>query len=179
MPSIRTPVAATLLSDAIRHLNCAFCPPAPAGRLTVEVMQPPELPDHAVPACDRATEAGRDGRVITTSREGPARGDNVGKCSAVRANLKDHSVEGGFSVEVIFEGQLQAGARGNRDSGRDQFGVTNGAWIGREGIIRRAVRSRRRSYPRRFRASGGCRPSRRQGRSRHRVEILCENGGRV
>ena len=36
--SIRTPVAETLLSDAIRHFNWMFCPLAAAGRLIVESM---------------------------------------------------------------------------------------------------------------------------------------------
>ncbi len=38
MSSILTPVAATLLSEAMRHFNCAFCPLAATGSLIVLVM---------------------------------------------------------------------------------------------------------------------------------------------
>jgi hypothetical protein len=46
--SILTPVAETLLSDAILHFRLTDWPTAAAGRVTVEVMYPPELPDHAM-----------------------------------------------------------------------------------------------------------------------------------
>jgi hypothetical protein len=46
--SIRTPIPALLLSVAIRHLSWMLCPLAAAGRLTVVVMYPPELPVHAM-----------------------------------------------------------------------------------------------------------------------------------
>jgi hypothetical protein len=48
MVSILTPVAETLLSDAILHFRLTDWPTAAAGRVTVEVMYPPELPDHAI-----------------------------------------------------------------------------------------------------------------------------------
>jgi hypothetical protein len=46
--SILTPVADTLLSVAILHLSCIDWPFAAAGSITVVVMYPPELPDHAI-----------------------------------------------------------------------------------------------------------------------------------
>jgi hypothetical protein len=46
--SILTPVAETLLSDAILHLRLIDWPFADAGSITVEVMYPPELPAHAI-----------------------------------------------------------------------------------------------------------------------------------
>jgi hypothetical protein len=46
--SILTPVAETLLSDAILHFRLIDWPLAAAGSITVEVMYPPELPDHAM-----------------------------------------------------------------------------------------------------------------------------------
>jgi hypothetical protein len=42
-----TPVTAILLSDAILHLRLIIWPFAAGGRVTVEVMYPPELPDQA------------------------------------------------------------------------------------------------------------------------------------
>jgi hypothetical protein len=46
--STLTPVAETLLSDAILHLRLIVWPPAAAGSITVVVMYPPELPAHAM-----------------------------------------------------------------------------------------------------------------------------------
>jgi hypothetical protein len=45
--STLTPVAETLLSDAILHFRLIIWPLAAAGSITVEVMYPPELPAHA------------------------------------------------------------------------------------------------------------------------------------
>jgi hypothetical protein len=45
--STLTPVAETLLSEAILHLNRIDWPFAAAGKFTVVEMYPPELPDHA------------------------------------------------------------------------------------------------------------------------------------
>ena len=45
--SILAPVPETLLSVARRNLKTTFCPFADAGRLTVVVTNPPELPVHA------------------------------------------------------------------------------------------------------------------------------------
>src|SRR6187455_317749 len=42
--SIQAPAALTLLSVARRHLITTFCPFAAAGKLTVVVINPPELP---------------------------------------------------------------------------------------------------------------------------------------
>jgi hypothetical protein len=46
--STLTPTPATLLSDAILHLRRIDWLLADAGSITVVVMYPPELPDHAI-----------------------------------------------------------------------------------------------------------------------------------
>jgi hypothetical protein len=46
--SILTPNPATLLSVAILHFSLMLWPLAAAGRFTVEVIYPPELPVHAM-----------------------------------------------------------------------------------------------------------------------------------
>src|SRR5881396_3164439 len=48
MPSMRQPWNATLVSLAIRQRSLMFCPAALAGRFTVVVIKPPELPLHAI-----------------------------------------------------------------------------------------------------------------------------------
>ena len=47
MESTRQPWTATLLSLPRRQRSTIFCPTAAAGRFTVVVMKPPELPVHA------------------------------------------------------------------------------------------------------------------------------------
>src|SRR5437867_170077 len=48
MPSIRQPWNPTLVSLAMRQRSLTFCPAAAAGRFTVAVIKPPELPLHAI-----------------------------------------------------------------------------------------------------------------------------------
>ena len=47
MLSTRQPESELLVSLPIRHRNTTFCPAAVAGRFTVVVIKPPELPLHA------------------------------------------------------------------------------------------------------------------------------------
>src|SRR5450432_3313202 len=48
MPSMRQPWIPTLVSLAMRQRSLTFCPAAAAGRFTVVVINPPELPLHAI-----------------------------------------------------------------------------------------------------------------------------------
>src|ERR1700722_13620373 len=46
-PSMNQPLPPPLASVTQRQRSCTFWPAAAAGRSTVVVIQPPELPDHA------------------------------------------------------------------------------------------------------------------------------------
>jgi hypothetical protein len=103
--SMNCPEPDTLVSVAVRHRNLMLCPFAEAGKFTVVVMNPPELP---LQACRPPIGFWKSGLIVPVYPPvtKTSRLNYVLKWPATYRNLKHRTIKTILKIKLILESQL-------------------------------------------------------------------------